>query len=118
MKFFQIIAFNAPGSLLRKKRKKVTEEEYTALIQRHKEKCQKNFEGKSEAMEAEAATRIWGRSKELNKMRYVKFIGDGDSSAYLAVKKLNPYGNVPVQKEECINHVRKRLGTRLRKLKE
>lgn len=104
--------------LTKKKQKKITEEEYKSLTEKHKEKCQKNFDGKSGAMEAEAATRIWGRSQQLNKMRYVTFIGDGDSSAYLAVKKLNPYGNVSVQKEECINHVSKRLGARLRKLKD
>ncbi|KAK3884744.1 hypothetical protein Pcinc_011006 [Petrolisthes cinctipes] len=36
---------------------------------------------------------------------------------YLAIQQLSPY-DVPVQKEECINHVSKRLGTRLRKLKK
>lgn len=69
-------------------------------------------------MEAEVATRIWKGSVELNKMRYVTFIGDGDFSAYLAVTELNPYEDVKVEKEECIDHVGKRLGTRLRKLKE
>lgn len=104
--------------LTRKNKKQVTEAEYLSLIEKHKNKCQKNFEGKAGAMEAEAATRIWGRSEQLNKMRYTTFIGDGDSSAYLAVKRLDPYENIQVQKEECINHVSKRLGTRLRKLKE
>lgn len=52
--------------------------------------------------------------------RYTTFIGDGDSSAFNAVCALNdgaePY-TVPVVKEECLNHVSKRLGTRLRNLK-
>ena len=54
-------------------------------------------------------------------MRFTTFVGDGDSSAYNAVCKLNggkgPY-EVPVTKEECINHVSKRMWARLQKLKE
>lgn len=52
---------------------------------------------------------------------YTTFIGDGDSSAFNTVSALNdgkgPY-NVTVIKEECVNHVSKRLGTRLHKLKK
>lgn len=51
--------------------------------------------------------------------RYVKFLGDGDSKAHLAVVNDNPYGdNTPVEKLECIGHISKRMGTRLRKLKK
>ncbi|KAK4310451.1 hypothetical protein Pmani_017980 [Petrolisthes manimaculis] len=67
-------------------------------------------------MEAEAACRLWGRSTEL-RLRYTTFLGDGDSNTYLAIQQLNQYG-FPVKKDECINHVSKRLGTRLRKLKK
>ncbi|KAA0187431.1 hypothetical protein HAZT_HAZT009259 [Hyalella azteca] len=71
--------------------------------------CKKNFDGKSGAMEKEAATRIWSRSTQLG-LRYVTFLSDGDSAAYKAVTELNdgagPY-DVPVEKEECINHVSK-----------
>lgn len=84
----------------------------------HKPNCAKNFQGKSGAMEGEAAVRIWGRSVQNNKIRYVTFIGDGDSSAYRAVTNLKPYGDITVKKEECINHVSKRVGTPLRKLRE
>ncbi|KAK8384226.1 hypothetical protein O3P69_009164 [Scylla paramamosain] len=46
---------------------------------------------------------------------------DGDSSAYNAVCTQNNgrslYDNVTVVKEECLNHVGKRLGSRLRKMK-
>lgn len=67
-------------------------------------------------MEPEIAVRIWTRSKNY-KMRFTTFVGDGDSSAYNAVCKLND-GKGPVTKEECINHVSKRMGARLRKLKK
>lgn len=64
--------------------------------------------------------RPWSRSTR-HQMKYMTFIGDGNSSAYSAVCSLNegrgPY-DVPIIKEACINHVSKRMGTRLRKLKE
>ncbi|GFT72509.1 uncharacterized protein TNCV_973791 [Trichonephila clavipes] len=43
---------------------------------------------------------------------------DGDCKAFDAVKKKNIYGNkYPIEKLECIGHVMKRMGTRLRRLK-
>ena len=84
--------------------------------QAHSPSCNKNYNGTASAMESEAACRLWRRSTTLG-LRYTTFVGDGDSSTYKAVKDLNPY-DVPVLKEECVNHVSKRLGTRLRKLKK
>ncbi|KAK8395395.1 hypothetical protein O3P69_006206 [Scylla paramamosain] len=82
--------------------------------------CQANFHGLSGRMEAECAIRMWGRSENLG-FQYTTFLSDGDSSAFTAVTAMNngagPY-NVQVEKEECVNHVKKRMGTRLRKLKE
>lgn len=92
---------------------------FPAWYETHKDKCHKNFEGTSAAMEQAAAVHLWQRSTLLG-FRYVTFIGDGDSSAYRLVCALNdnaePYDQ-PVVKEECINHVGKRIGARLRKLK-
>ncbi|XP_068237024.1 uncharacterized protein [Palaemon carinicauda] len=83
-------------------------------------KCNKNFEGKSGAMEAEEAIRMWKRSLN-NGFRYKTFVGDGDSSAYNAVCEMNegqgPYEGVKVEKEECICHAQKRMGHRLLKMK-
>lgn len=49
-------------------------------------------------------------------------VGDGDSSAFLAVIALNkrsgPYENNSLVKEECINHMCKCMGTHLRKSKQ
>ena len=71
-------------------------------------------------MEAEAAVRIWGRSEQ-HGFRYATFVGDGDSTAYKAVCAMEegrgPYDK-KVVKEECINHVGKRMGTRLRELQK
>lgn len=61
-------------------------------------------------MEAEGA-------KILRGLRYIPFIGDGDSKAYSAVCKDQPYGPAEfIRKEECIAHVTKRMGSGLRTL--
>lgn len=64
---------------------------------------------------------MWQRS-EVKGYRYVTFLSDGDASSYKAVCTMNngngPYANHSVVKEECVNHVQKRMGTRLRKLKD
>ena len=87
----------------------------------HKEACNINFNGTSQAMEKEAALKMWQRSVEDHKLRYTTFVSDGDSSAYNSVIGLHngegPYSK-KVVKEECVNHISKRLGTRLRLLKK
>ena len=68
-------------------------------------------------MEAEAARVMFARSEEKLGCRYVIVVSDGDSKSYNAVKEDQPYGpDYPIYKEECINHVAKRLGTALRNL--
>ncbi|XP_075748832.1 uncharacterized protein LOC142814262 [Rhipicephalus microplus] len=69
-------------------------------------------------METEAAVRIWKRTDSYSTpLQFTTFLSDGDSKAYTAVSELNLYEGVPVLKEDCTNHVAKRLGTALRKLK-
>lgn len=47
----------------------------------------------------------------------MEMLSDGDSTAHKAVIVLAPYGqDVEVEKLECVNHARKRMGTVLRKL--
>ena len=49
---------------------------------------------------------------------WVDMLGDGDSSTYNAIVESKPYGdNCTPNKLECIGHVQKRVGSRLRKLK-
>lgn len=83
--------------------------------------CECKFSGLSEAMEKKAALRMWRRTEQ-EKYLYVTFISDGDSSAYSVVTVRNDgqgqYGDIKIVKEEYINHVQKRLETRLRKVKE
>lgn len=101
-----------------KQKKKVLTDEQK---EQHKNECHVNFEGKSGAMEKQQAIIMWQRSEEKYKLRYTTFISDGDSVAYNSVRQMNnnngPY-SVPVIKEECVNHIAKRLGTRLRQIKK
>ena len=60
---------------------------------------------------------MYQRSVEKNGVRYVSFIGDGDSSTFQTIKYAKPYGDDIIVKKEFVGHVQKRLGTHLRKLK-
>lgn len=84
----------------------------------HEQYCLKNYEGSSGGMETVAAVAVCQRSIPKRGVRYVKFLGDGDSKSFSAVLASDPYGDVTVEKLECIGHVSKRMGTRLRKLKK
>lgn len=67
-------------------------------------------------MEASGAVDLYTRSTEKG-VRYIPFIGDGDSKAYSEVCQAQPYGPaVYIPKEECVSHVTKRMGTALRAL--
>lgn len=82
-------------------------------------KCMKNYTGASGGMEAEGAVKMFERSVWHRGLRYVKYLGDGDSKGFLKVQDSKPYGNnVLIEKLECVGHVQKRLGTRLRKLRK
>ena len=41
---------------------------------------------------------------------------NGDSNAFDCVARANAYGDVSLSKEDCVNHVSKRMGTALRNL--
>ena len=38
-------------------------------------------------------------------------IGDGDTTSFKEVQASKPYGDLLIQKLECVGHVQKRLGT-------
>lgn len=69
-------------------------------------------------MEVQGALDIFRNSLTAYNVRYTKYLGDGDLKSYQAVQELKPNGeNVPIDKLECIGHIQKRMGTRLRRLK-
>ena len=68
-------------------------------------------------METVGAVRIFNRSCLTRGLKYTNMVGDGDSSTHSAVVESKPYGEdcIP-SKLECIGHVQKRVGSRLRRL--
>ena len=78
--------------------------------------CTINHRNSSGAMEVTGAINIFQRSVDLHKLRYTGYIGGGDSKAYQNVAQSRPYGDIEIKKLECIGHVQRRMGTRLRTL--
>ena len=68
-------------------------------------------------MEPEGAKRIFGRSISKQSLRYVNYLGDGDLTSFKTVVNSRLYGDMKIQKLECVGHIQKRLGSRLRKLR-
>ncbi|KAI8797020.1 Short-chain collagen C4 [Biomphalaria glabrata] len=69
-------------------------------------------------MEAVGCVRIFSRSiLPPRNLQYIKYLGDGDSASFKKVLESNPYGGIDIEKLECVGHVQKRCGTRLRRLK-
>ncbi|GBM73325.1 hypothetical protein AVEN_216071-1 [Araneus ventricosus] len=85
----------------------------------HAKSCQKNHFGSAGKMEVEGMKKIFRRSVAERGVRYLSYIGDGDASTFKDVCEDKPYGiNTTIEKVECVGHVQKRMGTRLRKLKK
>ncbi len=68
-------------------------------------------------MEAVGVMEIYNRSEAKHNLRYIPFVGDGDSKSYSKVCQERPYGpSIFIPKQDCISHVTKRMGTHLRNL--
>lgn len=86
---------------------------------RHGKECLINHSGSAGKMEMVGMVRIFQRSEAKRNAKYISYIGDGDAKTFQAITETNPYGSdTPVKKIECVGHVQKRMGTRLRKLKQ
>ena len=89
--------------------------EYDSWKEEHQ--CKVNHTKSAGAMEAVGAVNIFCESIEKYKLRYLKYIGDGDTESFVKVVQTRPYGDLLPIKLECVGHVQKRLGARLRKLR-
>ncbi|XP_011866020.1 PREDICTED: uncharacterized protein LOC105561015 [Vollenhovia emeryi] len=89
-------------------------EEWHAL---HEKRCHANYSGSAGKMEPDAVVEMFSRSEATHNVRYAYYIGDGDSKTHKSIQDAKPYGDFSVVKKECIGHVQKMLGTRLRNLK-
>ena len=83
----------------------------------HHTGCHRNYHGPSGSggMKVTAA-KMWDRSLD-RRFRYTTMVLDGDSRTFKRLTEMKIYGDdMKITKEECINHVNKRMGTALRKL--
>ena len=63
------------------------------------------FQGSSESMEAAITKDMFACSVTKHKLRYTRFISDGDTNTYKTVVESKPYGNVKIENTECVGHV-------------
>ncbi|GFX55847.1 uncharacterized protein TNCV_610131 [Trichonephila clavipes] len=89
--------------------------EFHVWYEGHISSCAINHVGSYCAMEQEAALKLWQRSEDSG-FRYTTLLSDGDAKTYQYLNSKEVYGpEIKIKKEECINHVSKRLGISLRK---
>ena len=82
----------------------------------HRLVCGKNHAGSSGAMEVEGAKKMWSRSEAMG-FRYTTLVSDGDCKTFNELNSLKlKRPTIAIKKEECLNHVSKRLGTALQNL--
>ncbi|GFV72343.1 uncharacterized protein TNCV_638051 [Trichonephila clavipes] len=65
-------------------------------------------------MEVDGIKEIFQRSVPQRNAKYIKYIGDGDTKTFPELQRTAPYS---IKKVECVGHIQKRMGARLRKLK-
>ncbi|GFW14803.1 uncharacterized protein TNCV_1562661 [Trichonephila clavipes] len=83
----------------------------------HEISCRKDYLGYAGKMEVDGMLRIFNRLEKLHNLKYSNYIGDSDTKTFNAFSENKPYGDdYLIQKIECVSHVQKRMGTRLRKL--
>ena len=95
--------------------------EYKKWEANHSDACSINHEGSSGSMEVKGTVMAFRRSIEKRSLMYTKFVGDGDSSCFgsvlEAIKK--EFGSTyPLEKEECVGHIQKRIGAALLEYKK
>ena len=96
-------------------KKKAEPEKYDNFMATHE--CSINHVGSAESMEGSGLKECFMFSVEKNKLRYTNYIGDGDSKSYNDTFQADSYEGIGLNKLECIGHIQKGVGTRLRKLK-
>ena len=71
-------------------------------------------------METQGAIEMFLRSVERNQLQYTDFIGDGDSNCFASVRNAlqGLQHSYDINKEECVGHIQKRMGSALRRYKK
>ena len=93
---------------------------YQKWYDSHQPDCHINHSKSSGSMGVDSALDIFIRSIERRRLRSTTYVGDGDTSSFAVVrdKMLDVYGtDYTVVKEDCVGHIQKRMGSRLRHYK-
>jgi hypothetical protein len=61
---------------------------------------------------------MFGRSILKNSLRYTGYIADGDTKNDISISQSKPYGDLLIERKQCINHFSKRMKTRLSNIKK
>ncbi|KAG8236553.1 hypothetical protein J437_LFUL016858 [Ladona fulva] len=89
------------------------------LLHKDEGNCAVNHTGSSGKMEVDAVKEMFLRSEEFHGVRYSTYVGDEDTKTFKALLDVEPYGEqFKIQKSECVGHVKKLMGTRLRNVKK
>jgi hypothetical protein len=79
-------------------------------------KCYKNWSGSSSEMETDIILEGFKKAEQTHGLRYIRFIGDGDSSVYPTLLLHVPIWGREITKMECANHACKCYRGSLEKL--
>ena len=91
--------------------------EYENFLKTHD--CPINDEGSAGSMDPSGILRMSEKSVDNSQVRFTTYIDDGDSKACHNAMTAAPYGpDKPIIKGECVVHIQKRVGGRLRKFKK
>ena len=88
----------------------------TQGIPQEKHKCYKNWDASSSEMETDIILEGFNQCEKVHGVRYMRFIGDGDSSVYPTLVTNVPIWGHAIRKIECANHACKCYRTGLEKL--
>lgn len=101
------------------KKQTLNTEDYLMWYEEHADNCSKTHEGSAGKMEVVSVIEMFQRSEEKYGVKYSNYIGDGDAKTFKELLSAKPYGDdLIVTKSECIGHVQKRMGSRLRNIKK
>ena len=73
--------------------------------------------GSAGSMEASGVAECFQSSIQNRMLRYTQLIWDGDSKTHQSILTVDLYSGTPVEKLECIRHIQKQIGSRLRNLR-
>ena len=88
----------------------------TQGIPQEKHQCYKNWDASSSEMETDIIVEGFTQCEKVHGVRYIRFIGDGDSSVYPTLIASVPVWGHAIRKIECANHACKCYRAGLEKL--